>query len=89
MVFISTGATGPEMDIALKALALRLADKSKEEPSHVVGIVRARFALANARSALICLRGSRNRWSSERSYTEILEDPAEIVFRRAGLNRRD
>ena len=58
MVFTSTGATGPEMDIALKALALRLADKSKEEPSHGVGIVRARFAFANARSALIWLEKS-------------------------------
>ena len=87
MVFTSTGAVGPCMDRAIKSLSFRLADKSKEAPSHVIGIVRARFAFANARSALICLRGSRNRWSSGRSFTEILEDPAEIVFRNAGLDR--
>ena len=73
MIMSSTGAIGPEMSMAIKTLVGRLADKRKEAPSYVTGIVRARFAFALARSALICLRGSRSRWSSGRSFAEVLE----------------
>ena len=86
MIMSSTGAMGPEMSMAVKTLVRRLADKRKEAPSYVTGVVRAQFAFALARSAL-SLRGSRSRWSSGRSFAEVLEDPAEVVSRRAGIDR--
>lgn len=85
MVMSSTGAIGPEMDQAIKALAHKLADKRKEVHSVVVGTVRARFVFAAVRSALICLRGSRSRWSSGR-LERVLHERAAIVARDARID---
>ena len=67
MILASTGGTGDEMDVALKVLGAKLAEKNNEVYSHVMGDIRARFAFAIARSSLICLRGSRSIWSQRRS----------------------
>jgi len=67
MILASTGGTGDEMDVALKVLGAKLAEKNNEVYSHVMGDIRARFAFAIARSSLICLRGSRSIWSQRQS----------------------
>ena len=61
MVMLSTGSVGAEMDVAIKSLASKLAMKREEAYSHVCGLVRCSFAFALARSALVCLRGTRSR----------------------------
>ena len=62
MILASTGGTGDEMDVALRILAAKLAEKNNEAYSHVMGDIRARFAYAIARSSLVCHRGSRSIW---------------------------
>ena len=64
MILASTGGTGDEMDVALKVLGGKLAEKNNEVYSHVMG---ARFAYAIARSSLVCLRGSRSIWSQRQT----------------------
>lgn len=60
MIMASTGGMGAEMTIAMKHLASLLAEKRKEPYSKVAGLMRCRFSFAVMRSALICLRGSRD-----------------------------
>ena len=67
MILASTGGTGDEMDVALKVLGGKLAEKNNEVYSHVMGDIRARFAFAIARSSLVCLRGSRSIWSQRQT----------------------
>ena len=67
MILASTGGTGEEMDVALRILAAKLAEKNNEAYSHVMGDIRARFAYAIARSSLVCLRGSRSIWSQRQT----------------------
>jgi len=64
MVLASTGGTGNEMSMALKVLAEKLAEKTDEAYSQVMGDIRARFSYAIARSSLVCLRGSRSLWTN-------------------------
>ena len=52
MILASTGGTGDEMDVALKVLGAKLAEKNNEAYSHVMGDIRARFAFSIARSSL-------------------------------------
>jgi len=63
MILASTGGIGDQMSMALKVLAERLAGLDDEEYSEVMGMLRSRFAFAIARSALVCLRGSRSLWN--------------------------
>ena len=64
MILASTGGIGDQMSMALKVLAERLAGlDDDEEYSEVMGMLRSRFAFAIARSALVCLRGSRSLWN--------------------------
>ena len=63
MILASTGGIGNQMSMALKVLAERLAGLDDEEYSEVMGMLRSRFAFAIARSALVCLRGSRSLWN--------------------------
>ena len=50
MILASTGGYGTEMSVALKVLAEKLAEKNNEVYSHVIGEIRARFALAIAQA---------------------------------------
>ena len=80
MIMSSSGGMGPEMSIALKYLAARLAMQENVHYSEMVGVLRARFSFAAARTALVCLRGSRslftNRWFRE---IEQFDAPAKLV----------
>ena len=58
-------------------LALLLAEKRGERYADVMGLLRCRFAFSIARSALICLRGSRSRFQGVSR--DSLELPAHIV----------
>lgn len=63
MVMLSTGGMGEQASIALKHLAELLAKKRNEDYAHVSGLIRCCFAFALARSALVCLRGTRSKQS--------------------------
>ena len=71
MVMASTGAINDEMSMAIKHLAKSLSRKMKQDYSKVIGILRCQLAFELARSALVCLRGSR----SIRSYVQPCDDP--------------
>jgi hypothetical protein len=71
MVMSSTGALNDEMSMAIKHLAKLSSRKMKIDYSKVIGILRCQLAFALARSALVCLRGSR----SIRSFVQPCEDP--------------
>ena len=60
---LSTGGMGEQASIALKHLAELLAKKRNEDYAHVSGLIRCCFAFALARSALVCLRGTRSKQS--------------------------
>ena len=59
MIMFSNGCMGPEMTAVIKQLGRLIADKYGRSYAHVVTILRAKFAFALARSAIMCLRGSR------------------------------
>lgn len=59
MVMSYAGGMGPEMSIAVKYLAARIAVKERCDYSEAVCVLRARFSFAAARTTLVCLRGSR------------------------------
>jgi hypothetical protein len=61
MVMSSTGGMGAEMQIALKHLANKIAEKRKARYPLIVTLLRRKMAFAMMRSALVCLRGSRSR----------------------------
>ena len=54
-----------------------------ERYCEVMGLLRCRFAFAMARSALVCLRGSRSRF--EGLCEDSLELPARVVNSEASL----
>jgi hypothetical protein len=59
LVFSSCGGMGIEASMALKKLAVDLAEKKKQEYSAVIGLLRCRIAFALMRAASVCLRGTR------------------------------
>ena len=67
MVMTSAGGMGPEMSVAVKFLAARIAVKEGCEYSEAVSVLRAKFSFAAARTALICLRGSRSLFENRRA----------------------
>ena len=75
------------MSIAIKHLARLQSEKMNETYSKTFGVLCCRFAFAIARSALVCLRGSRSIRS--RSFDRIprcsLEAPAPLVIAEARL----
>jgi hypothetical protein len=83
MVASSTGGMCAEMQITLKYMASLLAEKRGERYCEVMGLLRCRFAFAMARSALVCLRGSRSRF--EGLCEDSLELPARVVNSEASL----
>ena len=62
LIMSSTGGMGAELQIALKHLARKIADKQGNVYSKVAGFLQCRFVFALMRSALVCLRGSRSPW---------------------------
>ena len=59
MIMFSNSCMGPEMTAVIKQLGRLIADKYGRSYAQVVTILRAKFAFALARSAIMCLRGSR------------------------------
>ena len=53
-----------EMSIALKHVAKKVSEKHNLAYSRVVGYLRAMFSFEMMRLALICLRGSRSRFTT-------------------------
>ena len=62
MIMSSSGGMCPEMHIALKHLARKMAVKQSSAYAKVAGLLRCKFAFAIMRSAVVCLRGSRSPW---------------------------
>jgi hypothetical protein len=85
MIMSSFGGMGPEMSIALKYLAARLAEKEGSEYSVTVGVLRARFSFAAARTSLVCLRGSRALFSNRRFRRNVDDYDAPIALVAAEL----
>ena len=83
----STGGMCDEMSIAIKHLARLQSEKRNETYSKTVGVLRCRFAFAIARSALVCLRGSRSirPRSFDRIPRDSLDAPAPLVIAEARL----
>ena len=79
-MFATTGGMGKKADIALKKLALELADHHMENVSHVLGLLRCRISFALMRAAHVCLRGSRS------SRVRYHDNPADLIIREANVD---
>ncbi len=66
LVFATTGGFGPAATTAFKRIAARLSDKWNLSYSAVMGWLRCRISFALQRSAIMCLRGSRQHVRSAR-----------------------
>lgn len=64
LVCSADGVLAPQMDVFVKVLGERLADKWHRAQSDVRGWLRARISLAIVRASSMCLRGTRKRWRS-------------------------
>ena len=62
MIMSTSGGMGPEMQIAIKHLARKVAVKQKNDYSRVASLLRCKFSFAMMRSAMVCLSGSRSPW---------------------------
>lgn len=71
MIMSSTGGMGSQMQNALKHIARKLADKRTEQYPRVLTVLRAKFAFAVARAAIVCLRGSRGRYAVHRALNPV------------------
>lgn len=60
MVMAAQGGCGAEMQGAIKKLAGDISRKSNQDYSAVITMIRTRFTFLMARSAVLCLRGSRD-----------------------------
>ena len=60
MIISSSGGMGPEMQVALKYVSRKIAEKQGDDNSKVAGLVRCKFSFPMIRSALVCLRGTRS-----------------------------
>ena len=85
MVMSSAGGMGPEMTIAFKFLAARLAEKEGGNYASTVGVLRTRFSFAAARSALVCLRGSRALFASRNYRRNVGDYDAPIALVASGI----
>ena len=85
MVMSTAGGMGPEMSIAIKLLAVALSEKEGSDYSETVSVLRARFSFAAARSALVCLRGSRTLFANRNFRRNVgdFDGPTDLVA--AGL----
>jgi hypothetical protein len=79
LIMSSSGTMGPEMTIAVKYLAGRIAAKTHEPYQKVVSVLRCQFAFAAMRSALVCLRGSRDMRAVSRNVQEMDDASATLI----------
>ena len=80
MVMSCTGGFGSEMDLALRRLASNLAIKENSTYSEAIGVLRTKFAFSLARTALVCLRGSRSLWVNCNSTRNVDECDAPVAL---------
>lgn len=80
MVLSTSGGMGPEMSIAVKFLASRLAEKEKADYSLMVNVLRTKFAFAAARTALVCLRGSRSLFRYRGVVNSLGDGPVDLLL---------
>ena len=64
MILSSSGGMGEEMSMALKHVGKKVSEKQNLAYSRVAGYLRAMFSFEMMRLALICLRGSRSRFTT-------------------------
>ena len=79
LIMSSSSTMAPEMSIAVKYLAGRIAVKTHEPYQKVVSVLRCQFAFAAMRSALVCLRGSRDMRAVSRNVQEICDASATLI----------
>jgi hypothetical protein len=79
MIMSTSGTMGPEMTIAVKYLAGRIAEKTHEPYQKVVSVLRCQFAFAAMRSALVCLRGSRDLRAVSRNVQGMVDTSATLI----------
>ena len=60
MIMFTNGSMGPEMTAVIKRLGRMISEKKGRSYAYVITILRAKFAFALARSAVMCLRGTRS-----------------------------
>ena len=60
MIMFTNGSMGPEMTAVIKQLGRMISEKNGRSYAYVITILRAKFAFALARSAVMCLRGTRS-----------------------------
>ena len=85
MIMTSTGGMGPLMKAAFGQLARKIAQKRKEEYSLVAAQLRCQLSFGLMRSALVCLRGSRD--LRPRSAAASPSGTAELFVEEIGLSR--
>ena len=82
LVFSTSGGMAPECTKFHKKLAVHIANKTKEEYSHVMNHLRTRLRFTLLRSTLIALRGERGKFRkpnvniTELSFNTIPEMPS-------------
>ena len=57
LIFSATGGVGPTAVVVFKRLAGMIAEKSNQQYSTTVGMIRCRISFLLLRSAIMCLRG--------------------------------
>ena len=70
LVFAATGGAGKLTTAFLKRLAVIMAEKSGEAYCTTMAWLRARLAFSLLRSAIVCLRSSRRKFSCEANYLQ-------------------
>jgi hypothetical protein len=80
MVMSSVGGMGPEMGVALKFLAAKIAAKEGCDYSSAVNVLRCKMSFVAARTTLVCLRGSRALYANRVSRREVWERDAPVAL---------
>jgi hypothetical protein len=73
LIMSSSGGMGVETQMAMKHLCTKIAEKTKQPYSKVIGVMRCKLAFQLMCSALVCLRGTRSRRSAARDPLEKLD----------------
>ena len=80
LIFSVTGVMGKECAMFHKHLADKIARKTEEQYSKVIGVIRCRLSFLILRAALLCVRRNRTK---ERKETKI--DDFSEVFRESNM----
>ena len=75
LVFSSAGGMAPECKIFIKQLSSLVADHRKETYSLVASWIKTKLSFALLRSAILCIRGTRNPY-----YKNLVADTNDIVL---------